>query len=180
MIQQIPDEEFNAFGPTICKGHQSLGQCRLLENRSYLLGLSKRTMTWTSTNFFRRLADCASCKPTGHLEGFNDSGCRCSKFETCKWKSVTKVENEPAGIAAWLMISFKMDGTSISEKQSGKWLWKNALRPNNMVMDWPKTLICLQEFLLSTSFICHIKHGFPVGLSIAMLDLKMIDALVYP
>lgn len=28
--------------------------------------------------------------------------------------------------------------------------------------------------------LCHIKHGFPVGLSIAMLDLQMTDALVYP
>lgn len=171
MIQQIPDEEFNASGPIICKGHQSLGQCRLLENRSYLVGLSKRTRIWKFTNFFRRLADCASCKPTGHPEGFNDSGCCCSKFEFAnetQWRRGC-VENEPAGIAAWLMISFKMDGTSISEKQSGKWLLKNALRPNNMAMDWPKTLICLRDFLLSTSYVCHIKHGFPVGLSIAML-----------
>ena len=77
MIQQIPDEEFNASGPIICKGHQSLGQCGLLENRSYLVGLYKQKNHDMKIHQF--LPEIG--KPTGHPEGFNDSGCCCSTFE---------------------------------------------------------------------------------------------------
>ena len=72
--------------------------------------------------FFPEICRFASCKPTGNPEGFNDSGYCWCKFEFANENQSRRgcVENEPAGIAAWLMISFKMDGTSISEKQSGK------------------------------------------------------------